>query len=138
VRVELLKFRSNEVTFTYRQEQHLIAVTFRAGNLSVRKRKLDPHEPLDKESCDFLYEALYGSPDGCIKKYPNPNHRYCTVGQANSGHFFVVGVEDKHAGISYKGLQRLCKAACSTGKAMDRSTFFKQVCRRQSGKSRSE
>jgi len=37
---------------------------------------------------------------------------------------------DHYALISYEGMQRTSKAACSNGKAMDRSTFLKKVCRR--------
>jgi hypothetical protein len=125
IHVEGLKPRSNEVAFTYRQEKHRVVATFHAGQLAMRKSRLDPYEPLDKTTCD----ALFGNYQEC--RSPERNATDCKMAQANASHFGLLRTEDHYAGISYEGLGRLCKAACSTGKAMDRLTFFKHVCRRR-------
>jgi hypothetical protein len=73
-------------------------------------------KPLDEATCD----ALFGSFQECR----STNATNCTMAQSNASHFGLLRTEDRYAGISYEGLERLCKAACSTGKAMDRSTFL--------------
>jgi len=121
--VELLKFGSNRVDFAYRQKGHRISAHFRDGALSIRKSKLDPHEPLDQGTCGGLYEKL----EACKSK---PNSVDCTMRDNTADNFFILRTEDHYAGISSEVLDLQCKAACTTGKAVDRSTFFKQVCRR--------
>jgi hypothetical protein len=120
IHVERLRRGSNQVDFVYRQEQHRISAHFRAGQLSMRKSRLDPHEPLDKETCDGLYQSL----EMC------KSNSMCSIGGSTAGHFFLLRTADRYAGFSGEAFERQCKAACSTGKAMDRSTFFKKVCRR--------
>jgi len=128
IRVEKFKPYLNEVDFVYRQDKHRVSARFRAGELSTRKSKLDPHEPLAKEYCNFLYDGLAR----CKAKYttPDPNISCSMAGGSQAGHFGVLRVENNYAGISIETLDQQCRNACSTGKAMDRSTFFKQVCRR--------
>jgi hypothetical protein len=129
IHVERLNFPSNEANFGYRQNGHQVTGRFSAGDLAIRRRRLDPNEPLDEETCDWLYESLAS----CKHNYPHdPNSSSaCSIwGGSNSGHFAVLQVENDYAGISYDGLDAQCKRACSTGTAMDRTTFFKKVCRR--------
>lgn len=123
IRVEKLDFQANEIVFAHRQAKHLQTASFRAGQFTLRKSKLDPHEPLDEETCGYLF----GTYEGCR------NHEItleCRMAPANSSHFALLRIEDQYAGISYDGVQRMCTAACSSGKAMDRKAFFKKVCRR--------
>ncbi|MBR0798715.1 hypothetical protein JQ615_25325 [Bradyrhizobium jicamae] len=130
VQVERLKFRSNEVDFIFRNEAHRITGHFRNAALSLRKTKLDPREPLDKETCDWLYEAL----DSCKHSYKiaDPDAGTCTMsGGGNAGRFFLTRIESTYAGISLERLDRQCREACSTGKAMDRETYLETVCRRK-------
>src|SRR5713101_4479071 len=100
IHVEGLKPRSNEVAFTYRQEKHRIVATFRAGQLAMRKSRLDPYEPLDKSTCD----ALFGNYQEC--RSPERNATDCKMAQANAIHFGPLPTEDHYAGISYEGLER--------------------------------
>ena len=120
IREQNLKPHLDEVDFVYRQKQHQISAKFRGGVLSIRRTKLGPLEPLPEGDCDRLYGGL----ERCSHGGP------CSVGSPNSQHFFVMEIEDKYAGISYRGLDQQCQAACSTGKTMDRGTFFRNVCRR--------
>jgi hypothetical protein len=53
------------------------------------------------------------------------------MGNSSSANYFMIATEDKYANISYRDLNGRCKKACSTGRAMDRQTFFKKVCRRE-------
>ena len=124
IRVEKLNFQSNEIVFTHRQAKQLQTATFRAGRFTLRKSKLDPQEPLDEETCGYLF----GGYEYCSKAERDTVD--CSMAQANSGHFALLRIEDQYAGISYEGMQRMCRAACSSGKAMDRATFFRKVCRR--------
>jgi hypothetical protein len=123
--VEKLNFQSNEIVFTHRQAKQLQTASFRAGRFTVRKSKLDPQEPLDEDTCG----DLLGRYEYCRKAERNTSD--CSMALANSGHFSLLRIEDQYAGISYEGMQRMCKAACSSGKAMGRKTFFKKVCRRE-------
>lgn len=123
-RVEKLNYQSDEVVISHRQAKQLHTATFRAGQLTLRKGKLDPNEPVDENTCDFVL-AIY---EDCKTYNPDPNS--CSMHLANSGHFALLRAEDQYAGISYKGMQQMCRAACSGGEAMHRKTFFKKVCRR--------
>ncbi|MBR0792157.1 hypothetical protein JQ631_23990 [Bradyrhizobium manausense] len=124
IQVENLDFRSNKAVFTYRQKKQEVIVSFHAGKLTERKKSLNSREPLDQETCN----GLFGNYEECTATRQNAAN--CTMARANAGHFFLMRTEDRYAGISYKGLQLLCKNACSTGKAMKRETFLKKVCRR--------
>ncbi|MBR1151205.1 hypothetical protein [Bradyrhizobium sp. JYMT SZCCT0428] len=124
IKIERLEVQLNEIIFSYRQEQRLISVRFHSGQLTMRKSKLDAREPLDEDTCGMLF----GNYEECRSTERNPAD--CTMAHANSSHFSILRAEDRYAGISYGSLQRLCKAACSTGKAMGRTAFFKKVCRR--------
>lgn len=120
IRVEKFEPYSNNVNFVYRQDKHRVSARFRAGQLSIRKSKLDPREPLDKETCDGLYQYLQLCKSNSI----------CSMRGGTAGNFFIGRTEDRYAGFSGEPLDTQCKEACSTGTVMDRSTFFKQVCRR--------
>jgi hypothetical protein len=122
IQVERLNSRSNEIVFVYRQQKHRITARFHEGQLTTQKSKLDPHEPLDEETCD----ALFGSFEECRSS----TSCRMTLALSNASRFGVLRTEDRYAGISVEGLDRLCKAACSNGKTMNRTTFFKKVCRR--------
>ncbi|WP_165127231.1 hypothetical protein [Bradyrhizobium sp. 6(2017)] len=124
IRVDRLNFQSNEIVFIHRQEKRLEIATFRAGQFTLQKSKLDPREPLDEDTCG----DLLGRYEYCSKAERNTVD--CSMALANSGHFSLLRIEDQYAGISYDGMQRMCRAACSGGKAMDRKTFLKEVCRR--------
>ncbi|MGY3472738.1 hypothetical protein [Bradyrhizobium ottawaense] len=119
-----LYFQSNEVVFTHRQEKQLHTATFRAGQFTSRVRKLDHREPLDEDTCG----DLLGRYEYCKKAEPNTVD--CSMASANSSHFSLLRIEDQYAGISYEGMQQMCRAACSGGKGMDRKTFLEKVCRR--------
>lgn len=124
IRVEKLNFQSNEVVFTHRQAKQLHTAIFRAGQFTSQIRKLDPREPLDEDTCrDLLSRYEY-----CTKAERDTID--CSMALANSGHFSLLRIEDQNPGISYEGMQRMCRAACSGGKAMDNKTFTKKVCRR--------
>lgn len=125
IRVEKLNFQSNEIVFAHRQAKHLQTASFRAGQFTLQKSKLDPHEPLDEQTCGYLF-ATY---EGCRNQEITLE---CKMAPANSSHFALLRIEDQYAGISYEGVQRMCTAACSGGEAMDKKTFMKKVCRRQS------
>jgi hypothetical protein len=124
IRVDRLDFQSNEIVFIHRQEKHLETATFRAGQFILRKSKLDPREPLDEDTCSDLLDRY----EYCTKAERNTVD--CSMAIANPGHFSLLRIEDQYAGISYDGMQRMCRAACSGGKAMDSKTFTKKVCRR--------
>lgn len=124
IRVEKLNFQSNEVVFTHRQAKQLHTAIFRAGKFRSQMQKLNPQEPLDEETCS----DLLGRYDYCTKAVRDTID--CSMAQANSGHFSLLRIEDQYAGISYDGLQQICRAACSGGEAMDSKTFTKKVCRR--------
>lgn len=124
IRVDRLNFQSNEIVFIHRQEKHLETATFRAGQFTLRKSKLDPQEPLDVDTCG----DLLGRYEYCSKAERDTID--CSMALANSGHFSLLRIVDQYAGISYNGMQRMCRAACSSGEAMDRKTFLKKVCRR--------
>ena len=123
IRSQNLRANSDEVEFVYRQNQQRITAEFRDGALTVRKAKLSRREPLPNEHCDRLYSSW----EDCS--------RSCSIGMSQSEHFFLEEMEDKYAGFSYRGLDEQCKAACSTGNAMDRAAFFKKVCRRSQQRS---
>jgi hypothetical protein len=123
IQVEKLNFQSNEIVFTHRQDKQLQTATFRAGQFTLRKSKLDPHEPLDEDTCGYLFETY----EGCRTHEITLE---CRMAPANSSHFALLRIEDQYAGISYEGVQRMCTAACSSGKAMDRTMFLRKVCRR--------
>jgi hypothetical protein len=124
IRAEKLDFKSNEVVFTHRQAKQLHTATFRNGQLTLRKSKLDPHEPLDDNTCDVFMEIY----DDCKSYKLDP--KSCGMHLSNVGHFGLLRAEDSYAGISYDGMWQKCKAACSSGEAMDRKTFTRKVCRR--------
>jgi hypothetical protein len=124
IQVERLNFQSNEIVFTHRQKKQLQTATFRAGQFTLRKSKLDPHEPLDEDTCDQLF-GIYE--EGCTAGQDTAN---CRMAQSNASHFGLMRTDDRYAGFSYEGMERQCKAACSSGKTMGRKTFFKKVCRR--------
>ena len=67
-------------------------------------------KPLDEATCD----ALFGSFQECRSTKRNATN--CTMAQSNASHFGLLRTEDRYAGISYEGLERLCKAACSTAR----------------------
>jgi hypothetical protein len=127
IQVDRLNFRSNEVVFTYRQKQYLKVGTFRAGQLAIQRSKLDPHEPLDEQTCEALFQDL----EEC--KSTKPSSLNCTMMGSTATNFLVRRTEDHYAGISSEHLERQCKVACSTGKAMDRTNFFRNICRRKTG-----
>ncbi|MEY9286995.1 hypothetical protein ABH977_008376 [Bradyrhizobium ottawaense] len=124
IRVEKLDFSSNEIVLTHRQAKELQTGTFRAGQFTLRKSKLDPQEPLDENTCS----DLLGRYEEC--RNAERNTVGCSMAQANSGHFSLLRMEDQYAGISYEGMQQMCREACSGGKAMDNKAFMKKVCRR--------
>jgi hypothetical protein len=124
IRVETLNFQSNEIVFSHRQAKQLQTATFRAGRFTLRTSKLDPREPLDEDTCG----DLLGRYEYCRKAERNTSD--CSMALANSGHFSLLRIEDQYAAISYEGMQRMCRAACSGGEAMDSKTFTKKICRR--------
>lgn len=123
IRVEKLNFQSDEIVFTHRQSKQLQTATFRAGQFTLQKSKLDPQEPLDEDTCSDLLSRY----EEC--RNAERNTLSCSMAQANSGHFSLLRIEDQYAAISYEGMQRMCSAACSGGNAMDNKTFTKKVCR---------
>ncbi|MDN5006160.1 hypothetical protein ACFQZO_35515 [Bradyrhizobium sp. GCM10027634] len=123
IKVKRLGPSSNEALFIYRQEQHLVTARFHEGRLTMRKSKLDPHEPLGKEDCG----GLFGIMKQC--KETKPNSFYCTTMGSTARNFFIRRIVDHHSGFSIGRLEQQCRAACSTGKLMDRKSFFKRVCR---------
>ncbi|GMO57969.1 hypothetical protein BwSG20_09960 [Bradyrhizobium ottawaense] len=123
IRVEKLNFQSNEIVFVHRQAKRLQTASFRAGQFTLQKSKLDPHEPLDEETCGYLFETY----EGCRNQEITLE---CRMAPANSSHFALLRIEDQYAGISYEGVQRMCTAACSGGEALDKKAFMKKVCRR--------
>jgi hypothetical protein len=102
IQVERLNSRSNEIVFDYRQQKHRITARFHEGQLTTRKSKLDPHEPLDEETCD----ALFGSFEECRSTTS------CTMALAlsNASRFGLLRTEDRYAGISVEGLDRLVQS----------------------------
>ena len=121
-----VKYQSNKAIVYLRQDAHLITAHFSDGKFSQRKSKLDPREPLKAADCERLNQQFE---EACIQSKSDR----CTIENSSASLYLLSELINKYAGISYKSLNQRCKKACSTGKTMDRSTFFRQVCRRKGG-----
>lgn len=134
IRVEKLKYSSNTVSFVFRQARHRVSARFRDGVLSIQRVKLDPSEPLARETCNALYENYFhGELEACIEHRRNSDPASslgCAIaGKSNAGHFFLLQVENDYAGISRESLEQECKKDCSSGTPKVRATFLRKICR---------
>lgn len=57
-RVEKLNYQSDELVISHRQAKQLHTATFRAGQLTLRKGKLDPSDPVDESTCNVVLGIL--------------------------------------------------------------------------------
>jgi hypothetical protein len=110
-----------------RSEGSKITAHFNAGVLSIRKRRINPKEPLNAETCTRLFEALRqcnepSNQSDCPSEYSSASQ---------SINFFFVGIENDYPGFSRKNFDQACRAACIDRRAVGRQEVDQMFCQRR-------
>jgi hypothetical protein len=110
-----------------RKDGYRLSAQFQDGKLSVTKIRLSSKEPLDGDTCDGLFAIL----EYC-RTFAQNNQGVClrTYGTSNAGNFAMYKVENDYRGFKRESFDKLCRAACESGKKPSLAEFDRQFCDR--------